>query len=342
MTNLDYYFTEDHRARQRTTLISVAVGAGLGMSAELWGVPFRYAAFTCIAATSAAEISIAMTYRRVFTARHHSPIAGRRSLIFLGASTLFFLLLESLRFLVLNPHRVLKQLQLAELSLSVGEKKEAGRHIEQATQTLQTLAVIRVPTSTFFFESIVSMLTRLRSAGLSSVDVNAALLKLADYRSVLNVVPELPKQKAHLQPTDLENNFTQPGGTIYSIDSPFTWSDPTPFTLQGQGGKPVFDCSKLPTGEEILRVWPRPIDRNPVTVKDCIFIGGSQTLDYIIWQDTVFIRSRIRFSDGDVALAKVVFVECLFDFVPTARGEQVAEYAALQSAKPLTLSSRLP
>jgi hypothetical protein len=76
-----------------------------------------------------------------------------------------------------------------------------------------------------------------------------------------------------------------------------------------------------------------------VYVKDVILIGGSQALDGIYWQDTVFVGMHIRYNNGETALKGVHFVNCTFDFSPGALSADLADTIA---GEPAVASKRLP
>jgi hypothetical protein len=58
------------------------------------------------------------------------------------------------------------------------------------------------------------------------------------------------------------------------------------------------------------------------------FVGASQTLDGIHWENVIFINTRVKYLGGEVALNKVLFVNCTFELPQGPRGEKIANYVA--------------
>jgi hypothetical protein len=62
MSDLHYYLTEDHSARQRTILLSVGIGAAAGIVADVWATSSLITALVCVVVTGGIHITRALTY----------------------------------------------------------------------------------------------------------------------------------------------------------------------------------------------------------------------------------------------------------------------------------------
>jgi len=89
-------------------------------------------------------------------------------------------------------------------------------------------------------------------------------------------------------------------------------------------GGSFLDASMMPdTVEILLPPETRQLSDN-VRVENLTIAGASQTLDGIHWRNVTFIRTRLRYEDGQMDLQNVRFVHCTFGFPPDARGASVA------------------
>ena len=103
---------------------------------------------------------------------------------------------------------------------------------------------------------------------------------------------------------------------------------PGPVHLLSTGA--VLNGTEIPTGVDILNPTTRS-SSNGVVVQGLILMGASQTLDGIVWQDTVFVNTKIRYLDGDLKLIHVRFVNCTFQITGSGRAEEFANYVALST-----------
>jgi len=94
-------------------------------------------------------------------------------------------------------------------------------------------------------------------------------------------------------------------------------------------GANFLDASMMPdTVEILLPPETRRLSDN-VRVENLTIAGASQTLDGIHWRDVTFIRTRLRYEDGQLDLQNVRFVNCTFGFPSDERGASVANAIAL-------------
>jgi len=102
---------------------------------------------------------------------------------------------------------------------------------------------------------------------------------------------------------------------------------------------------KLLLGAYILPVYvhgdvfessaPPKLNSNVVIDGPAVFVGmvpdASQTLDGIHWLNGItFVNMRIRYNGGEVELSNVRFVNCTFEFIPSPRAIQLAEFVTLR------------
>lgn len=207
-----------------------------------------------------------------------------------------------------------------------GQRDNANSHIQQATDILQNLSEDHAPAPNSFFESAINTLNQLRSTTIGEAAVHQASVRLAEYRSTLNPAPPLPKRpgEAPNNSTIVAFRFTP---TLYTFSNSVI-IPPKPLTLNGYGA--ALDGRPLPPNKEFLIPSTRSLDENPFIVKGVILVAGTQSLDYITWQDVTFVNTHIKYGDGPAKLLNVRFVNCSFDLPVNDFGAQVAEYAALE------------
>jgi hypothetical protein len=335
MTHLNYYLTEDHAARQRTMLFSVATGAAVGMITQGWGIPFNTSVLMCVLATGAVELTSAMLYapRARRTARPGAALSSnRRDLLRTAFSAACFLVMVRLG--ARNAAtRAEEALNLAEQEAKAGRTDKAAMYLQRSVLLLRAAAFARVPAPESFFPSAVNTLDQLRSTGLGDTEIHQASLRLAAYRSAINPTPSLPKQTGEWPNT--QPPFTVRGVLLHSL----TTVDLSPGgklkPIEILGPLSAIDCRGMKPDQEIFTTVPRSLDQNPVTVKGFILIGATQTLDYINWEDVTFVGTHIKYLGDPVRLRNMRFVNCTFDFPVNEVGTQFARYVALEPKEEL-------
>ena len=192
MNNLDYYFTEDHAARRRTTLIGLLIGVPTVLVLHALGEPTGIATALCIAIVGMVEITRALTYRRA----HSKKVSGRYEIVsavpsrrYALQTALSALIFEAIisgvrRFGKIKRYSVETSLDSAQQAIETGEIQYADRHLQQVATTLQKLTQTRTPAPPSFFDATAQKLKELRDVPIYNIDVHPALLQLAEYRSV--------------------------------------------------------------------------------------------------------------------------------------------------------------
>jgi hypothetical protein len=94
-------------------------------------------------------------------------------------------------------------------------------------------------------------------------------------------------------------------------------------------GGNFLDASVMPDEVEILLPPETRQFSDNVRVENLTIAGASQTLDGIHWRNVTFIRTRLRYEDGQLDLQNVRFVRCTFGFPSDERGASVANAIAL-------------
>jgi hypothetical protein len=208
-----------------------------------------------------------------------------------------------------------------------GQKENANEHIQQTADALQALVKGHVQAPESFFQSVVGKLDQLRPLPIGDTELHQVSLKLAEYRSSLNPAPRLPEKRAEL-PYNWQVEAPVTTAAVYPVLTTINFSPPKPVIVNGGGA--AFDARGMHTGQEIAVVATRSLEQNPVTVRNLILIGATQTLDYITWENVTFVGTHIKFNGGATRLTNVQFVNCTFELPNNNAGGQIAEYAALQ------------
>ncbi len=213
-----------------------------------------------------------------------------------------------------------------EFTLAVKAAEEAHRALHEAT-------VSKAPATPEFFKQVSDVINSVspRQPELSTKFYQLRV-GLATYRSAINPAPSLPKQSAELPTTGHTFTLTM---ALYPASTSIVLSPPKPVVIEGNGAG--IDCTSMKPGQEIFIPATRSLDQNPVTVRDLILVGATQTLDYITWENITFINTHIKYLGGSVRLRNVSFVNCTFDLPSNNSGQQVAKYAALEPKQELRI-----
>ena len=209
----------------------------------------------------------------------------------------------------------------------------ATRH---AAEVVASAAANKLPTPAGYFADTMEIVNGIARASTSSelaTTLQEVRLSLARYRSVLNSPPPIPTQTAPL-PAETGSGLALVTAA-YPNTTTINLSPPKPVTIFGDGA--AIDCSKMRPGQQIIGVATRSLDQNPVLIKGLIFIGATQTLDYITWSNVTFVSTHVRYQGGPVRLENVRFVNCTFDFPRQGAGTKLAEYAALEPKQKLEI-----
>jgi hypothetical protein len=222
---------------------------------------------------------------------------------------------------------LIKQVKTDTLS---GKSTKAKKEIALVSELISLSRQNNLKAPTEFFTDTILSLNDIASIPKVPPTIVADLrdikFQLAEYRSSLNPPPPLP-ERAETLPRILQ-------GLAVATYKGFTTMVLFPSVSLTSNGAAI-DCRGMPPGQEISTVATRSPDQNLVPVSGLIFIGATQTLDYISWENVTFINTHIRYRRGPVRLRNVTFVNCTFDLPSDKQGAQLAEYAALEPQQEL-------
>jgi hypothetical protein len=94
------------------------------------------------------------------------------------------------------------------------------------------------------------------------------------------------------------------------------------------------------TGGDLFVPDDGGVPNNVRLIQGAVLVTSSQTLDDFVWEDVVFVGTRIRYKGGPLTLKNVRFVDCTFD-VPSSKGAPVLNYA-MTGAPELTVGAATP
>lgn len=216
-------------------------------------------------------------------------------------------------------------LSQAKVAIEKGDTKAANRAISAASSLLAVARERKVRVDPSFFRETIDDLSALATAKDPTLQTvaNEQKIQLAEYRSLLNPPPPLPKKKADQLPAN-----SQFIAAVYPNKTTMKLSPPKPVTFKGYGA--AIDNRAMQPGQEIFVVETRSLEDNPVVIEGLTLIGATQSLDYVTWKDVTFFNVHIKYHGGPVRLSNVRFVNCTFDLPSNDAGARVAEYAALE------------
>jgi hypothetical protein len=198
--------------------------------------------------------------------------------------------------------------------LEKGESEKAIKSAERAKAALAVATTMKIPASPDYFHDAIETLDRAVQLSTGKRELSSELLTvkfaLAAYRSALETPPQLTEH-AYLPERTFE---MQANLTMHGNDS--------------HPERVVTDGSKLPQNEDYFRPPPTKKLSDNARVQGMTFVGASQTLDGIHWENVIFINTRIKYVGGEVELRKVLFVNCSFELPLDPRGERIANYVA--------------
>lgn len=334
MTDLDYYLTEDHAARTRTMLISIAAGVGCaGLAATVWGLPDKTVAFICGAVTIGTEITRALTYTRKYTSNYsESPLLLRRYLIRLAVSLPVFLAVPALQAGFVD-RKLLKAIQegppynKAKRLLIFGLRNGIAVHITTLDITQETVSQA--------YMSLPEKEREEAGATLAQILVYELYVKTNVRLAVGIGVVFIPGDQSGGGTFRIENSVRSPYVAMVGQDKnhaglevDFDNTPKTPAVLiysNTVGGGPHPDAILADLSVK------RPLERNlanapafvlteashqKVAIMDVVVSNLSQALDTIIWVDVTFDRCRISYDGGPLLLKNVIFNDCEFESSP--------------------------
>jgi len=197
----------------------------------------------------------------------------------------------------------------------------AGHLFEHVTQARIELAAMRSSEQAMPQGSMLAADEQARAAGVAAeaYGADAAAAQAGDS-------PNAPGTNS-ARPVAVAQALRLPAGHVV-INSPRELAVDDSLDPAALGGT-FLDASMMPDEVEILLP---PVTRqlsDNVRVGNLTIAGASQTLDGIHWRNVTFIRTRLRYEDGELDLQNVRFVRCTFGFPSDDRGASVATAIAL-------------
>jgi hypothetical protein len=202
-------------------------------------------------------------------------------------------------------------LSQANTDVTIGRPARALSATEAASAIIAQATVRRIAATPDYFAGAVEDLNLLTSRSRDpnfSKTVNSTRLVLAEYRSALEAVPELPSGQASQDGT-------------FQVVHASTNIQPSDF---GNATVLIFPPGVQDFGTPFVRRLSDDIYIEDLTIK-----GGEQNLDGIHWNNVVFLNTLIKYDGDEVELHNVRFVNCVFDMPDSPRTARMANYAAL-------------
>ncbi len=323
MTDLNRYLTQDHAARQRTTLFSVGIGAAVGMITELWGIPFRASFLLCLLATGAVEVTMAVRYVPSAQTRIHTGVrfVERRNLLRVAFSIVSSLVLV----------RVLFQLNS---NVNARRIKQVASNPSDQTNIAEAKTVLAKAIS----ERVKIEKTVIQEAGAKFLEASqkspaawGAALAFLNYKSFLNtaVAPNPGNRKL----IDLEHGRSE--DFYVEFDARKIPGTQTAKFRYGGFGKVLPAGS--PEGALFVRIGNE--DRGNATTQHFYLgaIGFELKLDGYHIRNAIINGARIVYNGGPLILENVYFVNCTFEMPPTPQSQELAN--AILDHVPVSFSS---
>ncbi len=186
---------------------------------------------------------------------------------------------------------------------SKSDSDSASKILETAKSLISVLRIERIPSGPQYFKTTVARLQDLSKRDELAAPVLSSRLVLAGYRSSL----------------ESDKGITSGPPTTHGIIlGPHSGIEKLSINGEHLTGSIITLAPSL-SGKLSDQVW----------VKDVYLVGGSQSLDGIIWENTTFVGMRIRYTNGETSLKGVHFVNCTFDFTPGPRATSLADAIAL-------------
>jgi hypothetical protein len=181
---------------------------------------------------------------------------------------------------------------------------------ESAHISLVSAIVNKAPAPQEYFRDSVKTLSEEARISYNKPELSQQLhvirVLLAEYRSAL--IPKLPIPNVTTVP--LEHAFTING-------------------IGASINKGVFDFSNVKgNAVQIMPPLTGSLSEN-IHVNGSTFIGGTQELDGVHWDDVTFINMRVIYKGGETEMRNVKFINCTFDLPNDINGARIADYVAL-------------
>lgn len=353
-SDLDYYLTQDHAARRKTTFIVMVSGMVIGTILQAIGSSFRLTALVTLGTVGIVEIGRALTYERVAREIPTSTpaIPLRRTLLLNALYAVVMLVLGLLRIPRAEARIVERRIEQAsvgpppfdnldklvqaaiqdDISINLGVLHAAQSRVLAARAgalSPQTKHSVSVSLSQLLgYEVYIRSGVKLRVPNVAV----AALPYGYRFRAPVFPHPGQMLAGASREDTaiivDLEDQQQLPETyrAAFVFKQMTTDSILANFTATNQTPAPFSDPAL------VLKYAPQKVVVLDVTAK-----GIRQPLDGIVWVSTNFENSTIVYAGGELRLQDVTFRDCQF----VAKGESAAgtmDYLRSQGTNPVTLT----
>lgn len=297
MNDLDYYLTDDHAARSRTTLLSVLVAGAAAFVTAQFDASLRTVAIVCIIAVTGVEVSRAWFYvrpaakRGIRSSSHYERFSLVFAALFLLAIGLSVLFPTSRIEAAVSEHTLRQNAANPTDPENIKETEVVLSRAEKSNLRLKPDVVEK--TAAKFLEA----------AG-SSESAWQVAIAFADYRSTLTNEPPLPPLNKHPE-ADTWYGYAVPHGEL----SP-------QFSHYG-----IVPISRAAIFDKI------GVNRNPGPIGDAFLVGvgGTLYLDGTQARQAILRGTTIMYEGGPVELENVYFVDCKFVINQSPNGRALAQ-----------------
>jgi hypothetical protein len=319
MSNLDFYLLFDHAARRRTMYFSVAAGAVVGASAELFGASFEHAAIASVLTVGLVEILTAVRYVEPDRKAQRDIVAFpiRRRLIHAAVSSAVVLVVALLR-------------------LPRAEARIVERKLTQASQN---------PGNPQNIKEVKAVLDRSKNAGIK---ITPSVVEDTGKKFLEAAKDDPEAWDAALAFVDYRSSLNGPDPTPAGF-YPFGYLEtPTHETTHYQWGRP-FDkalpefttsllrapIAKAARFEQIGANLPQEAHMGPAFL---LGRGGDMVLDTFYLRNIVLDGVTVHYNGGPLVLDNVTFLNCRF-VVDNVDNGRALGYQLLASS---TVTFRIP
>jgi hypothetical protein len=290
---------------------SVAIGAGVGMIAQVLDFSSAVAVGACIVATGATELTNALRYRTLSQqVRRALPVPTRRGLITGALATAFIVFISFLRI-------------PSKASLHVEKKLARSASNPINTQSIQeaTVTIENARNAHLRIDPILVQRTgdRFVKAAEKTPDAWNAALAFLNYRSILNanLIPKLenPKDQETIERTGYNAKFMfiTPSGETNEETA-------TTYHVRFFGEAPPESSARM----ELLNEPQSKSSGSQFIVFQSYRPDNILLLDNMYMRNVIIQNSAVTYLGGPTHLDHVYFVNCTFNVVGINNGREFA------------------
>lgn len=304
MNNLDYYLTDDHAARSRTTLFSVLTAGAAAFITAQFDASLRAVAIVCIIVVTGVEVGRAWFYVQPASrgGARSSSHYERLSLVFAA----LFLLAIGLS--ILFPT---SRIEAAVTERTLRQNAANPTDPENIKETEVVLSRAEKANLRLKPDVVEKAAAKFLEAAGSSKSAWGVAIAFAEYRSTLTNEPPLPPLNKHPE-ADTWYGYSIPHGELSPV-----------FSHYG-----IVPISRAAIFDKI------GVNRNPGPIGDAFLVGvgGTLYLDDTQARKAILRGTTIFYEGGPVELDDVYFVDCKFVINQSPNGLALAQ--ALLKASP--------